>query len=503
MWTTLGRLSGCEPVRRLKGNRSKIGNKNSCNGVSFQIRLSFSASLSRGHWCGWKNYRVLKNSRELRGILLGKVDVSMLRSRISRVPELAFGLSLICGLGAALIQPPRTLAAAQATAAPKAPPAVGTIKSISATTITLTTDAGTEIKVTLQGEVKYLRVPPGSKDLKEAVAIQFSDLQEGDRILVRGKPGEDAGSFLASTVIAMKKGDIAEKQAHEREEWQRRGIGGLVKSTDPSVGVVTIGTMTQAGSKDVEVHIAKTTIVRRYAPGSVKFDDAKASSLAEIRAGDQLRARGTRSEDGANFTADEIVSGAFRNIAGTIGSIDASTGTLTVADLASNKPVEIKITADSQMRKLPQSMAQRIAMRLKGISPEADVATGATAAGGAARPGATASGGASGAPAGPPLGLGAQGGQGWSGGGMGGPPRNGGGDLQQMLSRLPVSPLSDFQKGDAVMIVATTGQNDSRVVAITVLGGVEPILQASPQGQAASILTPWSLNSGGSDAGTP
>jgi hypothetical protein len=318
---------------------------------------------------------------------------------------------------------------------------------------------------------------------------------------VRGKPGEDAGTFLASTVIAMKKGDIAEKQAHEREEWQRRGIGGLVKSTDPSAGVVTIGTMTQAGSKDVEVHIAKTTILRRYAPGSVKFDDAKASSLAEIKVGDQLRARGTRSEDGANFTADEIVTGTFRNIAGTIGSIDASTGTLTVADLASNKPVEIKITADSQMRKLPQPMAQRIAMRLKGITPEASGANGVAGAGGTEKPGAPAPG-ASGAPAGPPSGAGAQGGQALAGGGMGGPQRNGGGDLQQLLSRLPASALSDFQKGDAVMIVATSGQNDSRVVAITVLGGVEPILQASPQGQAASILTPWSLNSGG-DAGPP
>jgi hypothetical protein len=84
---------------------------------------------------------------------------------------------------------------------------------------------------------------------------------------------------------------------------------------------------------------------------------------------------------------------------------------------------------------------------------------------------------------------------------MGGPPRSGGGDIQQMLSRLPASTLGDFQKGDAVMIVATTGQSDSAAVAITVLGGVEPLLQVSAQGQA-SILTPWNLNSGGGDAGT-
>jgi hypothetical protein len=86
-------------------------------------------------------------------------------------------------------------------------------------------------------------------------------------------------------------------------------------------------------------------------------------------------------------------------------------------------------------------------------------------------------------------------------GGMGGAPRNASGDLQQMLSRLPASTLSDFQKGDAVMIVATSSQNDGQVTAITLLGGVEPLLQASPKGQAASILSPWSLGSGGADAG--
>jgi hypothetical protein len=378
-------------------------------------------------------------------------------------------------------------ACAQTATPAKTPPAVGTIKSISGTTIVLATDAGSEVKILLPAEVKYLRVPPGSKDLKEAVPIQLSDLQEGDRVLVRAKPGDDGTSLVASTVIAMKKADISAKQTHEREDWQRRGIGGLVKSTDPSAGIITIGTTTAAGTKDVEVHVSNATVLRRYAPNSVKFDDAKPSSLAEIRPGDQLRARGTKSEDGSNFTAEEIVTGAFRNIAGTVEAVDAGAGTLTVKDLASNKPVQVKITSDSQVRKLPQPIAQRIAARLKGTTPEA-----AGAANGAAKP-------AEAPAAGAPTGGGTQGSQGGAGGGMGGPPRNGGGDIQQMLSRLPASALADFQKGDAVMIVATTGQSDSAAVAITVLGGVEPLLQASPQGQA-SILTPWTMSAGAGDA---
>jgi hypothetical protein len=366
------------------------------------------------------------------------------------------------------------------TAAPKTPPALGTIKAITAGSLTLTTDAGAELKVRLPAEVKVLQVPPDSKDLKQATPIQLSDLQPGDRILVRTKPGEDASALVATTIVAMKKSDLTAKQEKERAEWQRRGIGGLVSSVDPAQNALTIKTLTAAGSKEIVVHLGQATVLRRYAPGSVNFDEAKVAPITEIKPGDQLRARGTRSADGGEFTADEIVSGSFRNIAGVVVAVNAAAGSLTLNDLTSKKPVELKVTSESQMRKLPQPMAAGIAMRLKGA-----------AGGGAVPPGQSGSG----APQ-------AAAGQG-AADGSGGPRRNGGGDLQQMLSRLPASPLGDFQKGDAVMVVATSGQGDGPSTVITLLGGVEPILQATSQAQAASILNPWSLNQGGGDAGTP
>ena len=358
------------------------------------------------------------------------------------------------------------------TAAPaKTPPILGTIKAIAGESLTVGTDAGSETNVTVTSATKLLRVPPGSKDLSQAEAIPFSEFQQGDRVLVRLRCAGEPPVCEARSVIAMKKSDIAEKQAHEREEWQRHGIGGLVKGVDAAQGTITISTMAATGKKDVAVEIGKSAIVRRYAPGSVKFDDAKLSSLAEVGPGDQLRARGVRSADGASFTADEIVTGSFRNIAGTISAVDPGAGTLTVSDLATKKSEVVKVSSDSQLRKLPPQMAQMIATRLKGAAAQG-------AAGGQAVP-APASG---------------------QGSGMGGQGRNGGGDLQQLLGRLPVTPLSEFQKGDAVMIVATGGPKDGQVTAITILVGVEPLLQATTQEQASSILTPWSLNTGGGDA---
>lgn len=423
---------------------------------------------------------------------MGTMDVSRVCPKTFRLDVVVLSL---CLLGLAPF-PVRGGQGAPASPAQKTPPVLGTIKTISGNSVTLTTDAGAEIKVLVPAEARLLRVPPGSKDLKEAAPLQFADLQAGDRILVRGKPGDEANSMVASSVVAMKKTDIAEKQAHEREEWQRHGIGGLVRAVDASSGVISIGTTTATGNKDVAIQTASTTILRRYAPGSIKFDDAKPSTLAEIRAGDQLRARGSRSADGSEFTAEEIVTGAFRNIAGMIVSIDAAAGSLMVNDLLTKKNVEVKLIADSQLRKLPQDMAQRIAMRLKGAPAEG------TGPGDGAKP-ATAPAAPSTAPAVQTqqgMGGGTNGG---FGGGMNGAGRAGGGDLQQMLSRLPADSLADFQKGDAVMIVATPDHDASKTTAVTVLGGVEPILQASPQGQAASILSPWSLNNGGGDAGTP
>ena len=248
---------------------------------------------------------------------------------------------------------------------------VGTIKSIAGKTIVLTTDAKSEVTVQVQDDAKLVRVEPGEKDLKNAVPLQLQDLQAGDRILVRGKLADDGKTVLAASIIAIKSGDIATKQAHDRDEWQRHGVGGLVKSVDTAGGSITISTNAMGVAKDVTVQTSKRTVLRRYAPNSVKFDDAAPASIDQIKVGDQLRARGTRNADGTQLAADEVVSGTFRNIAGTVSSIDASAGTITVMDLIAKKSITVKVTADTQLRKLSPAMAQGIAMRLKGGSTDA------------------------------------------------------------------------------------------------------------------------------------
>jgi len=79
------------------------------------------------------------------------------------------------------------------------------------------------------------------------------------------------------------------------------------------------------------------------------------------------------------------------------------------------------------------------------------------------------------------------------------PRANGSPDLQQILARMPAVAIADLQKGDAVMIVSTQGTESGGVTAITLLAGVEPILQS--KGSQAMILSPWSLGGGGGGDG--
>jgi hypothetical protein len=387
-------------------------------------------------------------------------------------------------LGLVAVQNARGIAPVQDTQRPdaNAGKAVGKVKAVATDAITLTTDNGSEINVQVSAASRLLRVEPGQKDLKSAAPAQLQDVQPGDRLLARGTLSADGKWLAASTIVLMKATDVSAKQEHDRQEWAQHGMGGLVSAVDVAGQSVTISVPGFGTNKTVKIVAANNVMVRRYAPDSIRFDDAKPATLGDIKAGDQLRARGERSADGMQLAAREIVFGTFRNIAGTVISSDPAKNTLTVNDLATKKPMALSISTDSQLRKLSPMVAQRIAMRLKGTAPEgAPAGTRNAAAAGTAKAGGA-----------PPNGEGSNG-------------RSGGAapDFQQMLSRMPAVTMSELQKGDAVMIVSTEGSASVLPTAVTLLTGVEPILTASPNGgQAAMLLSPWNLGGGGAgDAG--
>jgi len=184
---------------------------------------------------------------------------------------------------------------------------------------------------------------------------------------------------------------------------------------------------------------------------------------------------GDKTEDGATIKAEKVVFGTFRQLAATIKSVNAQTGEMVVNDLASKKPLTIKVNGDSVMRRLEPQMAAMLARRYNPSAP---------------------AGGESGRRGGSNAQMRPEG-QGAPGGGMRGM-RGGGSEIGQMLDRLPAMPLAELKPGDAIMVSTTQGSDSGRVTAINVLAGVEPLLTASPTA-TRDIMSGWNLGGGGGE----
>jgi Domain of unknown function (DUF5666) len=349
----------------------------------------------------------------------------------------------------------------------------GAIISVDASAgrLSVKADNGHLVTVSVSGRTLILHIPPGETDPKKGTKLPFAELVPGDRVVAMGRQGTGEGTLEATALLVMTKADLAQIRQKEIEDWRRRGTTGMVTAIDAAAKTLTI----KAGSRTFTVQPSDGTDYRRYSPDSAKFSDATPSSFAEIKVDDQVKVLGNKNEDGSIIHAEKLYFGSFRQIAATIKSIDPAAGEIVVTDLASKKPLTVRVDADTTMRKLPPMMAAMLARRY--------------------RPG----GGFQHTAAGPEGGTdGVRGAGGMRGpGGMRGA---GNGDIGQMLDRLPALQLTELKPGDAIMVSTTQGSDPARVSAITLLAGVEPLLTASPS-TTRDIMSGWNLGGAGGEEG--
>jgi hypothetical protein len=272
----------------------------------------------------------------------------------------------------------------------------------------------------------------------------------------------------------MTKGDLAKKQEAERTEWRRRGILGVITALKPESHEITISNRTMAGTQTVVIPVSEKTELRRYAPDSIKFGDAKPSNFNELKVGDQLRALGDRGQDPTHFTPEQIVTGSFRTVGGVVTEVDAATGEIKIKELEKKTPLTIVIKQDAVLRKFPQEMGAMMGgMRAGAGGPGGP--GGGPPAGGAPPQGGQGQAGAR-----------PQGGPGGGGPGGGGP---GGRNINDMLERLPTISIADVKVGDTIIVSSTQGVDPSRLTAISLVTGADTLfamLAPRPQpGQTA------------------
>lgn len=355
------------------------------------------------------------------------------------------------------------LSASAQTGGAKASVVTGDVTSIESGRIVLQTKDGA-LDVTITDKTEYKRVPPENPVLKAAVASAFSDIGVGDKLLVTGFFTEDKKILPAKSIYLITKSDIAQKQVKESERWATRGISGRVSAVDQITRQIKVDVRGLTSTTTVVLTPKEGAKILRYAPNSVKFSEAKASSVNEIQAGDMLRALGDKSADGASFAAEEIVTGAFRTVAGTVKTVDVTRNEVVITDFQSKKDISVELGSASMLKKFPEEMAQRMA----GFPAGGARPGGAAAPGGAARPQANGAG-----PSGQP--------------GSGGPGRGPGGarGIDDMLERFPNITAADLKVGDVIAVSSTRNNTPERITAIKLLAGVEPFLRAA-QAQAAS-----------------
>jgi len=357
---------------------------------------------------------------------------------------------------------------------------IGEVKAIDAATnqMQVRADNGVIANVGINDKTQYKRMALGAKTLAGATDITLADVGQGDRIWARWRPNTDQKTTPAAQLVVMSKADLAKKQQQERAEWQKRGVSGIVASVNPSTQEITVSSRSLMGpQQNVIIPVNEKVLMRRYPPDTIpKYSEAKPGKFEEVKVGDQLRALGDKSADGTHMTAEEVVFGTFKIAGGTVTALDVANNQIKITDLQTKKPLTINIKPDSVIRRFPEGGG----MMLGGMGGPGGPG-GPGAAQGQARPqgqgqAQTQTAQAPGAAQGqkPP---GAGGPQGAGPGGPQGPRPGGGGNMADMLEKLPVISINELKVGDMILLSSLPGADPTQLTAISLVSGVEPLLQ--------------------------
>ena len=359
---------------------------------------------------------------------------------------------------------------------------VGEVTAVDAAArqVTLRSDAGETVTVSVGDQTKYTRMPPGETNPQKGEAATFADVRVGERVL--------ALEFTTTTGTASRI-LVMTRPAGGQQRDEGRRLNGRVVSTDASKKLIVVQARGREGVEAMTVDASGAARLLRYAPDSTRPADAQPGAFADIKAGDSLRATGTRSADGATFKAEEVLSGAFTRFAGIVTNVDAARGEVSIKSEQTGQTVTLALGARSVLRRVTPEFEQEVARQraeftqrreqreqrraageggqAQGEGGERRRGDGERRRGNGERRGGDGERRADGERRGP---------------GGGGPGARGGG-FQQMFDSLPAVALADLKKGDAVAGMGTPTSDASRATVITLVTGAAEFLRSMQQFQ--------------------
>ena len=361
----------------------------------------------------------------------------------------------------------------------KATTVFGKVSEINASAgqITIKTAAGSVVVANVNEKTTYQRMPPGETDRSKAEATSLTEITVGDGVVARGFVAADRKSVPAQQIIVVSQSEIAKQNAAQRMAWAR-GAKGIVSAINPTAKEITVTSRSLQGtSQAVTVAVTDKAKLKRFPPDSIpKYENAKSAKFEEIKVGDQLNARGEKDAEGTHLSAEEVVFGTFKIAGGTVTAIDPATNTVTINELQTKKPLTIMLK--------PETVVRRFQMMMGGMGGGAGAAGGGAPGTGAQGQGAgNAQGQAAANRPAPGAAPGTSGGQGPGAGGQ--RPGGGGMNMADLLERLPTISLNEIKVGDMIIMSTLPGTDPTRTTAISMVAGVEPLLQMIATRQAA------------------
>jgi len=335
----------------------------------------------------------------------------------------------------------RDTAAATAGSAPK--PVLGTVTDFRVNSLELgvKSDDGRTVWVKFGAATDVLLAAPGEKDLNHAQPAEVADIARQDRVMVSFVDG----MVEARRIVVVSASAIARRNAAERLDWEKRGISGIVAARNGDE--IALEIRTPEGAQRTTVTVTPKTAIRRYAPDSVKFSEAEPATLADIVVGDQMRTRGAKSDDGTRLAADDVVFGTFLTTIGTIAQVDRERGEMKILDSTSRKPLTVRLTADTRMKKMPDLHDMPAGHENAADTHEAPRSVA---------------------------------------------------NVAQMLQQLPAGGLDDLKLGSSVLVTSTRGTTPERVTGIMVIANVDAFLKmAQSQAEGASPMEALNRMHGG------
>ena len=335
---------------------------------------------------------------------------------------------------------------------------VGVVTAIDKATnqISVKADTGETKAVVVSATSALLRMPPGETVAQKALKISLEEVAVGDRVFARGALTGDGKTLEARQVVVSSAAATTAQTQPQQANPRNRPMAGRIARVDVNKKEITLQPRGREGVTPPTIVVSDATRFFRYAPDSMDINHASRSSLNQMREGDQLRALGERSEDGARFVATEIIAGSMTRTIGEVVSVDAARQELTLKN-NEGQVITVAIGDRSSLRRVTPEVAATFATRpgrgdAQGSRPNdrgerRERRERPAGENGAAR----------------------RGGEGRAG--------RAGRGFQEMLAGLPAISLSELKKGDAVFVSGSEGPDRSRMTAIMLITGDPAFMQ--------------------------